>query len=204
VLRRPVEVAPQERTFVRPHSTSAFDPERTLQLILLNAKTRRGVEFIYMVHWNALARRLFLFTPVKIAVLLGLSAILLNACVALTSVTRNDTSDALLTLDVPIKTAYIIALVATSDCCFALVSEQPDKYEISLKSRSCMTGALLCPGLILDVFLTDLESSRTKVSLVERQVNWTQVSGCHDIAAEYAARLHEISLQAVAPTPSPE
>lgn len=134
----------------------------------------------------------------RVVVLLGLSAILLNACATPSSVTRNDTSDALLTLDVPIKTAYRLAVEAATEGRFAVVSEQPDKNEIKLRSGSYMTGAFLCSGHILGVFLTDLEGSRTKVSVVERLILGTQVLGCHDKAPEYAARLHNKSLQATA------
>jgi len=130
---------------------------------------------------------------------LVLSAILLTACATPSSVTRSDTSDALLTLDVPIKTAYRLAEEAAIEGRFAVVSEHPDKNEIKFRFGSYLTGGFLCSGHILGVFLTDLEGSRTKVSVVESLVLGTQVLGCHDKAPEYAARLNNKSLK---PDPS--
>ena len=137
----------------------------------------------------------------RAVIILGLFAILLSACATPSSVTRDDKADALLTLDVPINTAYRFALEAAIETQFSIVSEQPEQNEIKLKSQSYLTGPFLCSGHILGVFLTELEGTRTKVSVVERLVLATQIVGCQDKAPQYVSRLRSKSIRYAAANP---
>jgi S1-C subfamily serine protease len=70
-----------------------------------------------------------------------------------------------------------------------IITQDPNKKEIKLRSGSYITGGFLCSGNLLGVFLAEEGPSTTRVKIVERFVLATQILGCQDKAPAYLAQL---------------
>ncbi|MFQ5799705.1 MAG: trypsin-like peptidase domain-containing protein, partial [Bacteroidota bacterium] len=137
---------------------------------------------------------------IKIVLLLS---VVLTGCATTESVTRGMHDAATLVVEAPITSVYRLVVETAIESGFLIVSEDPARKEIRLRSGSYMTGMFLCSGHILGVFLSEDRLGRTRVEVSERRVLATQVLGCHDKAPGYMTLLNSkiSSVSQRAPTP---
>lgn len=123
-----------------------------------------------------------------ILLLLSLTFLLLISC-ATTESLKQESSGSIKILNASIDNVYQIAMDVATESHLLIITEDPNKKEIKLRSGSYMTGGFLCSGNLLGVFLGEEGPSTTRVKIVERFVLATQILGCHDKAPAYLAQL---------------
>jgi len=84
---------------------------------------------------------------------------------------------------------YQVALDALEEVGLVVKRENYEQGVIRARGGSYMTGAFLCSGNLVGVFLKQLGPSKTLVEVQERYVLATQVLGCHDKAPLFVSRM---------------
>ncbi len=114
----------------------------------------------------------------------------LYGCATPSSLKRGSRGSSTQTVNVPIDTVYQMALEVGWEMQLHVANEDYNNKEIKLKSDSYFTSVFFCSGNLIGVFLSELESNRTKIEIVERFVLATQTWGCQHKSPTYITKLN--------------